>query len=565
MTTSPRVSRGVRLFPAACAVLAGLAALAAPSLAQQPPRLVLVDDATELEQALNAKTPPRDVPVRLATFSLPGDDAASVKLLVIAEVDQRDQGAAAAASMSYLLTTEKGQRVARVLRRGDLQRLPSGALIFREEIPLPFGNYRLKLGALRNGRVGVAEATVVARVQAAGALRVGDPIVGEVAGEDAVLEVTPDRRLRADRLVVTLPIVLDPSAAAPPTMAVDVAKDANGPPIVSSPMTLLAGNAKTRYGQAVADLRVLPAGDYLARVVVSQAGKELARVSAPFTVEAPASASAGTAAPAVPGRPGTAPTAAPVGSTAFRLEELLDPVVLKPFLDDLAVRAPDRSRAAIERAKAGQLADALKAAPANDPKDPTRPFLLGLSLLSQRQLQQASDAFRETLRASPDYFVGAFYIGVCYAAGGRDPQAVNAWQTSLISLDTYPVVFKVLAEAQSRMGQPDKALDTLEEAAGKWPTDTDLRVRMARAALDGRKYDRVTEIVEAALSRPPADPELLFTAMQALFERATRVGSGGGAAPADTLARMKRYREAYAAAGGTRTTLVDQWLATIAK
>jgi hypothetical protein len=112
------------------------------------------------------------------------------------------------------------------------------------------------------------------------------------------------------------------------------------------------------------------------------------------------------------------------------------------------------------------------------------------------------------------------------------------------------------------MGQTDRALDTLEEAAAKWPEDADLRLRLSRAALDARKYDRVTAIVDAALTAAAVvDPELAMTGMQAIFERA----QGPEPLPADAVSRMKRFRDAYVAAGGSRQSLVNEWVAAVEK
>jgi hypothetical protein len=59
----------------------------------------------------------------------------------------------------------------------------------------------------------------------------------------------------------------------------------------------------------------------------------------------------------------------------------------------------------------------------------------------------------------------------------------------------------------------------------------------------------------------PAEPDLLFLGMQAIFERVTQ----GAGAQADDLARLNRYREAYAAAGGPRQPLVNEWVTAVEK
>jgi Tetratricopeptide repeat len=545
-----------------CALLTWSMTMAASFAAgspQQPPKIVLVDDNAELEEALASRSPRRELPVRLTVVSLPDDTPAKVRVLMMAEIDE-SQGSSALASVAYAMTDDRGHRQAHALRRVELRRLPSGALAFLEIVTVPPGGYRLKIAALRNTRVGTAEASVSARVQSAASFRFGDLLIGEVPGGDAVTNLAPERRVRGNRLVATLPLGADPTLPSDLAITVEVAKGQSGTAMLSAPAPVLPGEGPTRLAQALLDTRVLPAGEYDARVIVSVAGREAGRGFVAFTLEHAAAPGTGAPTPRSGGVPGG--PAAPGGAPGFRPEEVLDPAVLTPFLDDLAARASDRTRPAIDQARAGRLVEAAQAITANDPNDPVRPFLQGLSLFSRKQLQPASDAFRDTLRAAPDFFVGAFYIGACYAAGGRDPQAINAWQTSLVGLDHYPIVYRLLSEAMARTGQPERAMDTLDEAIAKWPDDRDIRLRLARAALDARRYDRVLGLADAGVARTPSDPDLLFVGMQAIFEAVTQ---GKNAQLDDALARMKRYRDAYVSAGGTRQALVAEWVGAVEK
>jgi tetratricopeptide (TPR) repeat protein len=524
---------------------------------QQAPRLVLTDDGAELDAALTAKTPPRDVAVRLAGVSLPDADPARTRLLLLADIDA-GQTAASLVSVSYVVENERGQPQGKALRRKELAPTADGALAFSDTVSVPPGTYRIKLAAMRNNRVGAASATVNVRVQSMGTLRLGDLLVGESTGGDLRSSTSFDRRIRGDRLVASFALAGAPTPA-DVTMTAGVAKDAGSPALLSAAASAEAGTEPVRLAQAILDLRALPQGEYEARVVVSSGGRELGRVTALFTRERSA-ASAASAAPAAKARGRSA--GAPLTAGGFQADVVLDPAVLRPFLDELSLRAPDSAKGAIEQAKAGRFADAAKSAAASkDPNDPTRPFLQGVWLLSERQLQAASESFRDTLRVAPDYFAGAFYIGACYAAGGRDPQAVNAWQTSLVGLEQYPIVYRLLGEALTRMGQPEKALDALDEALAKWPDDSGIRVRVARAALDAKRYERVVELVDGALERKPA-PDLLFVGMQALFEQSA---ARPEAASAETVSRIKRYRDAYAAAGGTQQALVGEWVSAVEK
>jgi tetratricopeptide (TPR) repeat protein len=499
-----------------------------------------VDDAAELDGALSARTPPRDVPVRVTAFVLPDEDPAKVSVLVVAEVGVH-QERSALASIAVELLDAHGQRRAYALRRLELAPLPSGALAFRDTLTVEPGAYRLRVAALRNSAVGTAEATVGARFQGAGTVRAGDLLIGDLAGDHVAADAGVDRRVGGIRLVASLPL------GVPDLMVtVAVAKDAQASALLSGPAPLLPpGEGRTRIAQAVLDARLLPSGAYLATATVNVAGKEVVRVTAPFAVER-SSGSIASAGLAVP----------------FSLDEVLEPGVVGPFLDELESRASQRARGAIGQAKAGHFVEAADSVPPGDSDDPARPFLLGLSLISRKQLQAASDAFREALRAAPDFFVGAFYIGACYAAGGRDPQAVNAWQTSLVGLDDYPVVFRLLGDALSRMGRPDRAVETLDEALSKWPDDRVIRLRLAKAALDARRYDRVFEVVDGGLARAGASPDLLLAGMQAIVERVTRTTDSG---QDDPLVRLRRYRDAYVAAGGQQQPLVAEWVAAVEK
>ena len=550
-----------------CLLLAWTLTMAAPPSAaspQQPPRIVLVDDTTELEEALASRTPPRQVPVRVIAISLPDDDPGKVRVLIVAEIDER-QESAGLASVAYAVNDERGQRQAYALRRVQLRRTPAATLVFSDVVTVPAGTYRLTLAALRNSRVGTVEAAVTARLQAAASLRVGDLLIGDTRSEDLATSISLDRRVRGDRLVASLPVAAPEALPTDLDITFEVARDQSGPAMLSAPAPIIPGEGRVRIAQVVVDTRVLPAGDYIARATVSIGGEELARVFAPFALDRAAATATGASAvsgsPSSSSRSGSTP-APPSSAAGFRPEDVLDAAVLTPFLDDLAARASDRTRPAIEQAKAGRFVEAAQAVTANDPDDPVRPFLLGLSLFSRKQLQPASEAFREALRAAPDFFVGAFYIGACYAAGGRDPQAINAWQTSLVGLEQFPVVYRMLAEAMSRIGQGDRAIQTLEEAASKWPADKAIRLRLARLALDAHRYDRVLELVDEGLARASSDSDVLFVGMQAIFERVTQAG---GPPQDESIVRLKRYRDAYVAAGGPRQSLVAEWVAAVEK
>ena len=185
------------------------------------------------------------------------------------------------------------------------------------------------------------------------------------------------------------------------------------------------------------------------------------------------------------------------------------------------------------------------------------PFLRGLSLLAKRQLDPAAAAFREAIAASPQLLVGAFYIGACYAAGGEDAKAINAWQTSLIALGQYPAVYRLLVDALIRTGQPERARVLVEDATRKWPEDEALRAQAMRANLEAGRYEKALEYADQVIEQRPADTATLFLAMQSIFQA---VLDGPDARVDVLLPRLQHYYELYVAAGGPRQALAAEWV-----
>jgi tetratricopeptide (TPR) repeat protein len=126
-------------------------------------------------------------------------------------------------------------------------------------------------------------------------------------------------------------------------------------------------------------------------------------------------------------------------------------------------------------------------------------MLRGAALLHRGQLEDAAGAFREALRASPDFLPAIVYLGACYAAGGKERDAVGAWQTALATETDTPLVFRLASDGLLRLGDADEAAPLLEEAVGLWPDDTALRVRRAAAVASvdpGAGLDALLPIVE---------------------------------------------------------------------
>ena len=145
-------------------------------------------------------------------------------------------------------------------------------------------------------------------------------------------------------------------------------------------------------------------------------------------------------------------------------------------------------------------------------------FLTGLALYSKGELEPAAARFREALRLDSEFFPAAFYLGSCYAAGGRDQEAVGAWQLALVTESDAPFIYTLLGDALLRLREVDQALAILDNAAAQWPENDEVQVRIGAAlAMAGRRADALLKL-ESYLEKHPDDQERQFVALRMLYQ-----------------------------------------------
>ena len=184
-------------------------------------------------------------------------------------------------------------------------------------------------------------------------------------------------------------------------------------------------------------------------------------------------------------------------------------------------------------------------------------FLKGLVLLHRGDLNGAATKFRDALRMDSEFYTAAFYLGACYAAGGRDREAAGAWQTSLITESSAPFIYTLLGDALLRMRDVDQAVDILTEARSLWPKDDEVGLRLGTALVMASKPSEALKVLEPYLATHPADHERLLLVLRALYE--ARSAGRTLTTPDGDTALFVRYADAYAAAKGPQQTLVEQW------
>ena len=191
------------------------------------------------------------------------------------------------------------------------------------------------------------------------------------------------------------------------------------------------------------------------------------------------------------------------------------------------------------------------------------PFLRGLAYLSAGALEPAAAQFRATLDVSSSFLPAAFYLGACFAAGGRDEQAVGAWQTSLATEADARIIFDVLVDALLRLQDGQESMAVIAEARERWPDDDTFLPRLAVAQNLAGQAGSALDTLDRYLERHPRDTDAITLALRILYDahaagRSVRAGADDGAL-ATSLAGM------YKTGGGTNPALIDRWVTAIRK
>jgi len=107
------------------------------------------------------------------------------------------------------------------------------------------------------------------------------------------------------------------------------------------------------------------------------------------------------------------------------------------------------------------------------------------------------------------------------------------------------------------------AVESLREALASWPDDERLSRRLSAALLlFGRPEDGL-ETLDRHLELHPDDARAWYMGVQAVY--ALRVSGRASGAPADDVARARRYAEGYERLGGPNMALVRTWLGYLEK
>ena len=527
-----------------------------------------------LKETLISPMLANEIGLKLSTYTLRDPSSDKLRILMATEIDRTGQPDGHLA-LAYSLVDDKGRLIESQIDREVKTPVSPDTAIQRYTgfiLSDATGTHTLKIAVVdERGRRGSVEHSFRAAMTPLGEVRVTDLLIADertgtssaapwIGGEftsgmvNGYIEIYSDATDVLKNTTVMFEIAQDAQAR-----ALDGAAAKIQPATADSP--------NRRALEGTIPLTLLPPGDYVLRAVVSTDGRKVGQVTRPLRVGRTVSAG-NKPKPTVLGSRMTLTRAStiPIASRTDRFERasVLTPQVVGFFVERLNVGARGESNPEpiVEHARAGRFDDAVKALTTGSPSLPMS-FLSGLALYSKGELEPAAAKFREALRLDSEFFPAAFYLGSCYAAGGRDQDAVGAWQLALVTESDAPFIYTLLGDALLRLREADHALELLNQAAEAWPENEDVQVRIGAAlAMAGKRADALAKL-EPYLEKHPDDLERQFFTLRLLYE--ARADGRPIKSTAEDRALFVRWAAAYTAAKGPQQALVAQWQKAITK
>jgi VWFA-related protein len=493
---------------------------AGPAAASRTPREVVT-------AALSSPLPAASLPLRAIAFTFRGLEAGKVRLLVHADIGSAYTTPQRLA-IGYYVVDRDGKnldgQVSEVRLAPVVPGVPS-PVAFSGGASVDPGDYTVKIAVADGDRIGSLDLPVHASLLDLGKVQLTELIAGG--------PVPPVNLLRPSvGTVVSFGTVHGYLEAYGPdsgTLDVrfDVAAEERGPAILSADVRgQIVGDERVVFSHAVA-VQSLPPGSYRLRAIITQGNTLLTTLGRAFEIgggEPVRTSSTG----------GTAPT-----TPLYLPVEQAD--LTRPFNRD------DALKAATLQSFEARVPPAAKAA-----------FAEGVGHLQKRDYRDAEASFKRAIQPDADSSASLAYLGVTYAAAGRDEQAASVLRTSMAGADDVAQVYVWLGDALLRIKALGEARPVIEEAAERWPMDARFTRPLAMLyATFGKGVDAV-RLLDQTLRGGDADQPTLFKCVEWIFNthRAGFVVHD----PAEDRRLAHAYADQYLKAGGPNQPLIKQWL-----
>jgi VWFA-related protein len=491
------------------------------------------------------------VPLRLTTFIYQDPKAAGkVRIVMAADVGQAGTPAGQY-TMGFIVVDDQGRVVASRSEKPTLEPLEGRAnasLSYLDSVTVDPGVYEVRLAAVdAQGRHGSVVRDVNAWKMAGEEFTYADLVVNHAATAGSGLRPDVEPHVDADGVAAYMELYsTSEETFKNVSVNFEIADDDSAPALLTIPVELKPGAQPTwRVAQGFVGAEPLPSGRYMARARIMRGDKLATVLVRPFILEP---------APASKGGPIVIP-AAMARVAAFDRSTVLQPALVSGLLDTLAARSPSL-KSAMTEARAGRYGPAaLEALTAGDQQ--AAAFLKGLDLYSKGQIDQAATQLNIAAGPRREFYPAAFLLGACFAAGGKDRDAAGIWQMALGSEQRPPIAYTLLADARMRGGQADAVVPILKPAYAQHPTDDEVGKRLAVAYMMTAAFGEALPILDAYLTRHPADPDALFAAVLAHYQVAR--ATGAELTTADR-AKLLKYARAYK---GAQEALLAKYLSSL--
>jgi VWFA-related protein len=486
--------------------------------------------------ALASPLPASSLPLKAIAFAFRGLEPSKIRLLIHTEIGS-NYTAPQRLSIAYYVVDKNGKsvdgQVSDVRIAPSMSGLPS-PLVFAGGASVDPGEYVVKLAVADGDRVGSVEIPVRASLLDLGRVKLTELLAGGPVPPVNLLRPTVSARVSFGTLHGYLE-AYGPDAA---TLGVrfEVAADERGPAILGADVQgVLVGYERVMFSQMVL-VQSLPPGSYRLRALVRQGNTLVTSLGRAFEIAAPAEI-ASASSPAVPtaSAPGT-PLYLPVEQKDLARPFAREDALKTPTLQLFQQRVPPPARAAFDE---------------------------GITHLQKREYKEAEVSFKRAITPDADSTGSLVYLGVTYAAAGRDTQAASVWRTAMADGDDLPQLYEWLGDALLRLKSTGEARPILEEASSRWPEDPRFARPLALIyATFGKGLDAV-RLLEKSLQERTDDQATLFLVLEWIFN-----AHRGGQLVHDRAEDVRlahAYAEQYLKSGGLNEPLVKQWLGYLDK
>ncbi len=546
----------------------GVTVRARPEFRIDSPTRASTANTTEelLSEILRSPFPVTELPIRTTSYTILDQASSLLKLIVVCEIGSNVSKPEELAVQTVLLNSTgrmAGSSFTRVTAVPLNPWRPS-RLQYTMAFLVEPGRYLLRFAVIDDeGRRGSVDHQIDAKLTHTQNLRLGDLMLAEVSDDpNGAFRPRIDMDTETETIATYLELYPDdPNLLIDADISVEILPSQEEEPrlIFDQPANLRDTDDSHRFtADAIVPVSLLAPGSYIARAIIRITGEDIGYVERPFRIVAQDPTRLVTA---IEQTESLAGPEFDILISTLDLASVLETSVVEGFLESISsIQATPPTLPtliAMEHASRGRFDEILVD---DSPKEDSliSAFLKGLVHLNRNELSQAARQFRAITLESSESYPALFYLGVCYAAGGREPDAIGAWHTALIATTQFPIVYQVLADSLIRLKDAKQATVVLEEALEIWPENAQFTWRLAWAqARTGQKIKAFKMLVQH-LDQQPNDIESLLLALRLLYESHEQELTLTN--PEADREHLYRYAEAYRAANGRQGHLVQEWV-----